>query len=249
LEINGEATEGISLTEAVSKIRGEKGTDVVLTLLGKEEKEAKEVTITRGRIKLESVEVEKKGNSVYYVRVSRFGERTFSEWQNAVERIVSERAKPKVILDLRNNPGGVLSTSVELASEFIDKGVIVSEKFATGRVQKFRSTREGKLTSAPVVVLVNEGSASASEILAAALSYHSNAELVGAPTFGKGTVQDARDLVDGSGIHITVAEWLTPSGENISEEGLDPDYEIEFTSEDAEEDRDPQLEKALELLE
>ena len=248
LMIDGVGTRGISLSEAVSKIRGKAGTPVRLTLARGPEGSDFDVTVIRGRITLASVKWEPRGDGIFYVRISRFGGRTASEWDEAVEEILRQGSLSGLILDLRNNPGGVLSAAVEIASEFIDQGAIVTEEFADGSRQDFKSTRLGRLTTVPVVVLLNKGSASASEILAAALKCGRRAEIVGERSFGKGTVQDARDLSDGSGVHITVAKWLTPEGKWVNGEGIAPDYEVEITDEDVEAGRDPQLEKAIEVL-
>ncbi|MEA2020412.1 MAG: S41 family peptidase [Patescibacteria group bacterium] len=248
LEIDGKDTSDLTLSEAVAKIRGKAGTEVVLTLLGEDEEEAREVSIVRGTIELESVKWRQEESGIYYVRVSRFGEKTVSEWDSAIREISSQANLRGLVLDLRNNPGGVLTASIEIASDFIDNGVIIKEQFAEGPETDFTSTRAARLAGVPVVVLVNRGSASASEILAVALKYHQGAVLVGRQTFGKGTVQDARDLDDGSGVHITVARWLTPNGTCVEGEGLSPDFEIEIEEQDIEQDRDPHLEKAKQLL-
>lgn len=248
LAIDGETTVDITLSEAVTKIRGEEGTEVVLTLQGEDEEDSREVAIIRGTIELESVKWSYEGDGIYYVRISRFGERTVSEWESAVDEIFSQGDLSYLILDLRNNPGGVLSASIKIASDFVDRGLIVRESFADGTTRDFTGVQSARFARVPVVVLVNQGSASASEILAEALRYHRGAELVGRQTFGKGTVQDARDLEDGSGLHVTVAEWLTPSGECVEGTGLTPDYEIEIREQDVEEEQDPQLEKARQLF-
>lgn len=249
LKIDGEETRGIGLSEAVSKIRGEAGTSVTLTL-GRESREGEfDISITRGRITLESIKWQDKGDGIVYIRVSRFGERTVSEWDEAVSEILEKVDSPKgLILDLRNNPGGLLGASVEISSEFSDQGTIAIQEFADGQRKDFKSTRLGKLSSVPVVVLLNKGSASASEIIAAALREHRQARIVGEQSFGKGTVQDARDLPDGSGVHVTIAKWLTPNGEWVDETGILPDFDVTLTREDIEVKRDPQLEKAIELI-
>jgi len=255
LKIEGTGTTGTTLSEAVAKIRGEAGTTVTLTLSrGDSGSESFDKVITRGRITLESVQwrllAEEGAPDVAYIRVSRFGERTIGEWRAAVDEIIAAPTKPLrgIILDLRNNPGGLLSAAVQIASDFIDRGVIVIEEFSDGRRQNFRSTGSGRLFSVPVVVLLNQGSASASEILAAALSYHCDTPIVGEKSFGKGTVQDAQDLPDGSGVHITVARWLNPQGECIDGVGLNPNFEITVSEEDREQEVDSQLKKAIELL-
>ncbi|MCG2686134.1 S41 family peptidase [Candidatus Parcubacteria bacterium] len=245
--IEGESTTGLSLTEAVSKIRGRAGTTSTLTLKRGEE-DPFDIEIERAKITIESVKFEDLGEGVGYLRLSRFGEKTGEEWSGAVSEMI--KAIPglrAVILDVRSNPGGFLNGSVFIASEFLSSGTIVSEEFGDGSRQTFSVSRRGSLTEVPVVVLINKGSASASEIVAAALHENKDARLVGATSFGKGTIQDARDLPDGSGIHITVAKWLTPRDNWIHEKGLTPDFEVEYTREDFEAGRDPQLDKALEI--
>ncbi len=248
LEIDGESTQGITLTEAVSNIRGPAGTDITLTVLREKDREPLDIKISRGNIELETVKWEEKEEGIYYLRINRFGERTNKEWNSAVEALRKRGNLEGLVIDLRNNPGGVLDTAVYVASDFLEQGMVVVERFADGQEREFATTGSARLANVPVVVLVNKGSASASEILAAALRYHRDAKLIGQQTFGKGVIQDARDLPDGSGVHITVAEWLTPGGENIEGEGLKVDVKIEVTEEDVEEGRDPQLEKAMELL-
>ena len=249
LKIDGEATSGISLSEAVSRIRGQAGAVVILTLSRDSRGGDFEVAITRGKITLSSVKWEDKGEGVIYLRISRFGARTVGEWDEAVDEVLRRNPLPRgLVLDLRNNPGGVLTAATKIASDFFDRGVIVIEEFADGRRQEFTSTKLGRLNAVPVVVLLNKGSASASEILAAALRHHCQARIVGEQSFGKGTVQDARDLPDGSGVHITVAKWLTPEGKWVNEKGITPDYEVAITDEDIEAERDSQLEKAIEVL-
>jgi len=246
-KINGEDTSSITLSEAVSKIRGKKGTVVKLTLGRDSRKEPFDVSITRGRITLESVKWEEKGDGIFYIRISQFGERTYAEWRDAVDKILDKSFPRAVIIDLRNNPGGILNVSVEIASEFIDRGVIVIQEDAAGRQKVFKSTHLGRFTSVPIVLLLNGGSASASEILASALRVQRQAKLVGTKSFGKGTVQDARDLEGGSGVHITVARWLAPDGTCVDGVGITPDYEVEITEEDIKSQRDPQLKKAIEV--
>ncbi len=255
LEIEGESTEGITVYEAVTKIRGATGTVSTLTLQRGDE-EPFEVKITRAEVALESVRFEDKGGGVCYLRVSRFGEGTLGEWDGAVAEVVSRRQSGAgctrgVVLDLRGNPGGFLNGAVYLASEFISSGVVTIEESAGGARQSLRvqTTKNGQaLVGVTTIVLINEGSASASEILAAALNERVGAMLVGKTSFGKGTVQEAAELTGGSGLHLTVAKWLTPSGKWIHQIGLAPNYEVELTDEDINADRDPQLDRALELL-
>ena len=247
LEINGESASGISVTEAVTKIRGKAGTVVELTLQ-RGSGDSFKVSITRAQITVKSVNFEDKGNGIYYLEVTRFGETTNDEWDEAVAKAKGAKG---IVLDLRSNPGGYLSAAVYLASEFLDSGTVLLQEDANGdrAPLSVQSTEnDHAFAGIPVVVLIDEGSASASEILAAALSERVNAKLVGEKSFGKGTVQDAVDFDDGSGLHLTVAKWLTPSGEWVHDKGLEPDFKVELTDEDINSGRDPQLDKALDLL-
>lgn len=245
IEIEGESTAGIDLTEAVFKIRGPAGTVSRLTLR-RSEGEPFEVQIRRDRITLESVKWEDKATGVVYIRISRFGEETTAEWDRIVKEILYEVPNLQaVILDLRGNPGGYLNASTYLASEFIGDGVVVYREFADGTQQAMGVEKVGQFLKVPAIILLDGGSASASEILAGALRDRRGDLLVGETSFGKGTVQDARDLPDGSGVHITVAKWLTPKRIWVNEVGLEPDNEI---SDDPEtEEVDEVLEEALRL--
>jgi carboxyl-terminal processing protease len=163
-----------------------------------------------------------------------------------VDEILSENPRG-LVLDLRNNPGGFLESAVFIASEFLEGGNVVLQETSNGQRSEFPVAREGRLTKIPMIVLVNKGSASASEIVAGALQDRKRARLVGEKSFGKGTIQEAQDLTGGTGIHITVAKWLTPSGQWVNDtQGLEPDVKIEMDKEDS--TLDPQLDKAIELL-
>lgn len=242
-------TTGISLPEAVDLIRGPKGTSVFLTLLGEDEEKPRRVEIFRGTILVPSVEMEMKEN-IAYLKLSRFGERTEKEWRQAVASINREcnplvKTCQGLVLDVRNNPGGYLSGAVFITSEFVNSGVVVYQEGKEGR-ESYSVDRKGSLTGMPLVVLINEGSASASEIVAGALKAHKRAVLVGENSFGKGTIQEAQELPGGAGLHITTARWLLPNEEAIDEKGLAPDYVVENPEDDPM--KDLQLEKAIELL-
>jgi len=186
---------------------------------------------------------------VALLKLSRFGGRTEEEWNEAVKQITGKGSGLRgVILDLRNNPGGYLQGAVRYAGEFLPLGtIVVKQADATGAIDSYSVTDAGKLTKVPLVVLVNQGSASSSEILAGALKDHQRAKLVGVKTFGKGTIQEALDLGDGAGLHITSAKWLTPSGTWVNDtEGLEPDLNIELNTDTPEVDN--QLTEALKLL-
>jgi carboxyl-terminal processing protease len=247
------STEGISLPEAVSLIRGPKGTVVKLTIQREGVEKPFEVALKRETIVVKSVELkfqENNGKKVAVLKLSRFGERTETEWEQAVASIKEEEAKNKnlagIILDLRNNPGGLLQGSIFIGSEFLANGVIVQQDKGVDGKETYEVDRRGQLLKEPLIVLVNGGSASASEIVAGALQETGRARLVGEKTFGKGTVQEAEDLPGNAGLHITVARWLLPSGKSIDKEGVKPNIEIKNDEKDL--SKDAQLQKAIELL-
>lgn len=243
-------TDGISLPEAVDMIRGKSGTVVTLTIYREKEKEpTKEFRLTRQTILVPSVSLEWVGTKkdIPHLRVNKFGEKTAAEWDKAVKEILAKNTKKGVILDLRNNPGGYLQRAVDLGSEFISDGVIVSQA-GRNETENFRVNRQGRLIGQNLVILINKGSASASEILAGALREKAGARLVGENSFGKGTVQEAEDLPGGAGIHITIAKWLLPSGKNIHGEGLKPDVEVKYEVNEKDDKADNQLDKAVEVL-
>ncbi|MGD9128991.1 MAG: S41 family peptidase [Candidatus Woesebacteria bacterium] len=224
-----EDTAGWSLTQAVEKIRGRKGTDVILTLFREGQDKPFDLAITRGEIIVKSVTldfVEHAGKRVAYLKLSRFGERTEAEWAEAVAQILAQRNSISgIVLDMRNNPGGYFDVSIDIASDFIKKGVVVSQK-GKYRSKDFYRKGQSNLADLPLVVLVNRGSASASEIVAGALRDNLEVKLVGERTFGKGTVQDRRVLSNGGGVHITIGRWMLPKGEWIHEEGIPVNVEV-----------------------
>lgn len=250
VKIEDKDTTGISLPEAVNLIRGPKGSKISLTIFREGESDTREFAVYRDTIIVESVELSFKntslGKKVAIIKLSRFGERTEAEWNSAITELLA--AQPQaVILDARNNPGGFLDGAVFIASEFLDGGNVVLQENSEGQRMPFAVSRAGKLTKIPLLVLINKGSASASEIVAGALQDRERAKLVGEKSFGKGTIQEAKDLAEGTGIHITVAKWLTPNGRWVNDsQGLNPDVKIEEEKEDS--TKDPQMEKALELL-
>jgi len=244
LKIEDKETGGITLPEAVKLIRGPKGTKIKLTLFHEGEKEPYEVVIVRDKITVPSVELEFIGE-VAHLKLTRFGDKTGEEWEKAVGEILEKGRVKGVILDLRDNPGGYLAGAIFIASEFLDKGVVVQQEGASGVKETFSVNRQGKLTKVKLVVLVNEGSASASEIVAGAIQDYGRAKIVGKKTFGKGTIQEAQELKDGAGLHITTARWLLPKGRSIAEEGIIPDIEIK---DDPKTEVDEQLEEAIKLI-
>lgn len=252
IKIDDRDTTEMSLPQAVKLIRGPKGSKVTLTIFRAGEEEPFEVELIRDTILVKSVEVEykltKNNKNVGIIKLSRFGERTKQEWEEGVADILDKNPEG-LILDLRNNPGGFLEGAVFIASEFLSGGGVVLQEDAEGRRVNFGVERDGKLTKIAMVVLINKGSASASEIVAGALQDRERARLVGVKSFGKGTIQEAQELEGGAtGIHITVAKWLTPKGRWVNDsEGLPADVTIEEDKDNPE--NDLQLEKALELLE
>lgn len=249
LKIGNRDTFDLSLPEAVDLIRGPAGTKVKLTLERAKENKTFEKEIERAKINVKTVEVEfrKKGaGEVAILKVSRFGDKTEEEWKDAIDEVTRHKVSG-VVVDMRNNPGGLLGASVHLASEFT-KGTVVKEQFSDGSLHSLTTDHEGRLLRVPLVVLINGGSASAAEIFAGAIQDDRRGKIVGEQTFGKGTVQEPIELPGGSGLHVTVAKWLTPKGKSIDGEGITPDVAVELTSDDRENNRDPQLDKALELL-
>lgn len=261
LKVDGQSTKDWTLPQAVSKIRGERGTKVVLNLQRGDKNF--DVTIIRDQIKISSVDfsLEKsvKCNSncpqVARLKINQFGENTNEEWDAAVDRVVRALNNNEirgVILDLRDNPGGFLESSVYVAAEFLNASdLVVKQESATTPDKTYYVTREGRLLKVPLVVLINEGSASASEILGGALRDHKRATLVGVKTFGKGSVQEALDLRGGAGLHVTVAKWVLPNGEWINGKGIEPQVKVDNELEEGNtltRETDAQLEKAVERL-
>lgn len=248
LKINDTITLDLTVDEAVSLIRGPKGTEVVLTISRDGFEKAKEIKIIRGTIKIPIVKFEMKDKNIAYVALYHFTENSFNELKNALREALNGGAE-KLILDLRNNPGGYLDSAIDMASIFVPSGsVVVKEDFGNGEKDEYKSYGPGVLKDFPMVVLINEGSASASEILAGALRDVRGIKLIGQKTFGKGSVQELRDLKEDATLKVTIAKWLTPNGYSISEQGLEPDVKVEITEEDFEKERDPQLEKAIEII-
>jgi carboxyl-terminal processing protease len=251
-KVDDQPTKNWTLAYAVSKIRGPKGTKVKLTLerAGKE----LEVTITRDQINVSSVELSFEKN-IAILKVNQFGENTIDEWDKAVFEIKNQWLKKEIkgmILDLRDNPGGYLEGSVYLASEFLPMGKTVVRQESTNLPNKdYKVLRQGELLDIPLVVLINKGSASASEILTGALRDYKRARIVGEKSFGKGSVQEAIDLKEGAGLHVTVAKWILPSGDWINSKGIEPEIKIENQIKEGNtltRDDDKQLDTALEIL-
>lgn len=231
LEIGGESTAGMSMIEAVLKIRGPKGTTVTLLIQHKDEAEPVEVSITRATIELVSVVMEMK-EDIARLRITHFSKRTAAELETTLQEIEQADARA-IILDLRGNPGGILETVIQVASQFLKEGVVLKVVDNQGEQTVLEVKPKAVVNELPMVVLVNEFSASGSEVLAGALQDHGRATIAGSQTFGKGSVNIPRELQDGSGIYITTARWLTPDGRRIEGEGIEPDIQLELEGEEA----------------
>lgn len=248
VKINKEDTTGMSVDTAVSKIRGKKDTQVTLTLVRGTTNPAFDVVITRADIVVPSVKWSIKEGNIGYIQLTRFGPDTAQLTDKAATDLKSQGAT-KIILDLRNNGGGYLDAGVAVASEFLPEGKLVVEERTDGKSRdKLNSTGGGKLVGLPLEILVNSGSASASEIVAGALHDNGIAKLIGEKTFGKGSVQEIKQLPGGAEFKVTIAHWFTPKGININKEGIKPDTEVKFTTDDYNASRDPQLDTAISAL-
>ncbi len=242
IEVDGKSTAGWTLPQAVSKIRGPKGTTVKLTVDRKGKKQS--FSIMRDEIKVESVELNTEQLSscssncvkVAHLKLNQFGDNTNSEWDLAVEKVRDQYNRGEIkgmVLDLRDNPGGYLDSAVYTASEFLKKNAVVVKQESTSEQSRtYTVYRDGKLLDIPLVVIINKGSASASEILSGALRDNKRAVLVGEKSFGKGSVQEALDLGEGAGLHVTVAKWILPKGEWINGKGIEPQIKIDNSIEE-----------------
>ncbi len=249
LKINSTSTLDMAVDEAVFLIRGKGGTEVVLTILSEGESEPREVKIVRDVIKIPTLETEQKEGGIFLIKLYNFSENSTEIFRGALREMI-DSGSGKLILDLRGNAGGYLEASVDIASWFLPAGkIVVREDFGNGEEKPYRSRGYDIFKNLPFVILVNQGSASAAEIVAGALQEHKIATLVGEKTFGKGSVQELASITANTSLKITIARWLTPEGKSISDNGLMPDIEVKMTKEDIEAGRDPQMEKAIELLE
>ena len=249
VNINGTSTEGMGVDEAVSLIRGEEGTNVTLTIYRENDKKHKDpfdLTLTRAVIHVSSVRLSWK-DKIAIIQVTNFNDDTRDRFEQTVQDVLKKDPKG-IILDLRNDPGGYLDVAVQMAGEWVGDKVVVKERRQGKIVEQLNGTGKKRFAGIPTIVLVNGGSASASEIVSGALQDYGVATMVGEKTFGKGSVQDYSTLPDGSAIKITIAEWLTPKDRTINKTGLDPDVVVARTPEDYEAQRDPQLDRALGIL-
>jgi len=249
LEIDGKSTNNLTSDEAVGLIRGQKGTTVTLTISREGWQSTKEIKIVRDKIKVPSIEWSLKNGDVAYIQMYQF-DQTLTDDFRAMALEIKKSPARKIVLDLRNNPGGYLDVAQNVAGWFLQNGQIVTvEDFGeTTPKNEYKAEGNAELINYPIVVLINEGSASASEILAGALRDNRGVKLIGMKSFGKGSVQQVVDMIDGSFLKITVAHWLTPKGNFISEVGLTPDIKIEITDQDIKDKKDSQLDKALEIV-
>ena len=246
IKINGELTVGFSTTEAVGKIRGPKGTSVTLTISREGRKDLFDVVVKRATIQVKSVKTSFK-DGIATIRVTNFNDDTDALFAQAVNEIIKQKPKG-IILDLRNNPGGYLSGAIQMASFWLSDSVVVSEKYADGHIESHRSVGNPTLAAFRTVVLINEGSASASEIVAGALQDTGLAVLVGQKSFGKGSVQIIKTFSDGSSLKVTTAKWLTPKGRSIDKEGIMPEVKVVNTPADVDKGADPQMDKAISII-
>ena len=256
LAIDGkEITSSETVYDVVAKIRGESGTKVTLTVLHKGASQSVDIEITRSEITVPSMALSYTGTNgdIAVLKVNRFTDATYNEWtanwDEAVNSIVESGAQ-KMILDLRGNPGGFFNAAIYAADDFLDAGkVIAKDQDSEGKIQDYNSTKGGKLVNIELVVLVDSGSASASEILSSALKQAGRATIVGEQTYGKGTAQIVLDLSDGSTLHVTILKWLLPDGGWLNKDNpITPDVEVTYSAEDFQKGNDTQLKKAVEIL-
>lgn len=245
VEVDGKSTEGLNVDEVVDMIRGDKGTSVHIGIIRGEE--VLSFDITRDTIIDKTVRWEMKDGQIAYIEITQFKQDTAKELDAQIGDILTQDPKG-IVLDLRNNPGGYLDVVVEVAGRFIGEGQTVVIEQSGEADQAYKASGGRRFENIPMTVLINEGSASAAEILAGALKDYKLATLVGKTTFGKGLVQGISELKDGSALKITVAKWLTPNGTNINEDGIAPDVEADYTIDDYNAGKDPQFDKAMEIL-
>ena len=250
IKINDVSTNNMTVDTAVDLIRGPKGTTVTLTVLRSEEKETREIIVTREKIQTPTIDTELREDGIFIIKFYSFSENSVNLFRDALIQFINSKSS-KLILDLRGNPGGYLNSAINIGSWFIDEGkVILSEDSQDGSKPKVYRSHGPRLFNDKLsfIVLVDGGSASASEILAGALREYGIATLVGEKTFGKGSVQELIKITDDTSLKVTIANWFTPNGVSISLNGLDPDIEIPLTLKDFEAKRDPQMDKAIEIL-
>ena len=248
IKIDGEDMTGVLPELARRKVLGPAGSTVILTILREGVENPFDVPVTRASIKVASVDSRMLEDNIAYVKVSTFGEQTDEELSRALKELMKNKPAG-MILDLRNNPGGIVTTAIAIASEFIGDGVILYEEYGDGTRETLEALQGGLATDIPLVVLVNQFSASASEVVAGAIQDSGRGTLVGTTTYGKGSVQNWIPLSEEEGaVRVTIARWLTPKGRLIHEIGLTPDVEVTMTEEDIKAKLDPQLDAAIKIL-
>ncbi len=251
LKIDKTETSDMTVDKAISLIRGTIGTEVTLTMLRPGERATREFKIARAEIAIPTIDTELRSDGIFVIKFYSFSENSAELFRQALQKFVESKSH-KLILDLRGNPGGYLDAAINIGSWFIDEGkTIVIEDFGDKQKQQIYRSHGPRLfdsKSLDFIVLVDQGSASASEILSGALKENGIATLVGERTFGKGSVQELVDINDETSLKVTIAKWLTPNGLSISEKGLDPDVVVPVTLKDIDAKRDPQMDKAVELL-
>jgi carboxyl-terminal processing protease len=250
IAVDGKSTADLGIDEAVSLIRGEIGTSVKLTIFREGSDGTLDIDVVRGNIKIPTSESILRDDGIFVISLFNFSAISPDEFRDGLRAFLNS-GSDKLILDLRGNPGGFLNAATDMASWFLPVGkVIVTENYGKNGEDIVHRSKGYNIfkNNLKFVILVNQGSASASEILAGALQEHGKATLVGAQTFGKGSVQELVNITDETSLKVTVAKWLTPNGNSISDGGVTPDIEVEITMEDIEAGRDPQMEKAVEIL-
>lgn len=249
-KIDETSTSDMTIDRAIELIHGPKGTVVIITILRDGEKETREIKIIRDKIQIPTLDTELRDDGIFVIKLYSFSENSDRLFKEAVIEFINSKSN-KLIIDLRGNPGGYLGSAVNIGSWFIDEGkTILIEDSGNGTKQKIYRSHGPRLFTKDLalIVLVDGGSASASEILAGALKEHGIAKLIGEKTFGKGSVQELVKITDDTSLKVTVANWLTPNGTSISLKGIEPDIEVPFTVKDFEEKKDPQMDKAIEIL-
>ncbi len=248
IEVDGEDTAGQDLFTVITKVRGPAGSLVRLKIMREAEPEPLDFEITRAKIVIPSVEGKMLNEQIAYIKINNFGDKTTDELKAQLQMLLAENPGG-LVLDLRGNPGGFRETAIEVASQFIGDGTVMIQRYGNGREETFPAESNGLATEIPLVVLINKGSASASEIVAGAIQDYERGQIVGEQSYGKGTVQNWHTLKNEQGsVRITVARWLTPDGRSIDSKGITPDVEVALTKEDRAAKRDPQLEAATRLL-
>ncbi len=251
IKVNGEDTSDLSLSQAVGKIRGPAGTTVKLTVLHVGDTDTVDITITRAKIEVKSVSAEIRDineGKIGYIKVRRFGEDTAGLVKNTASEFLAGGVKG-IVFDVRNDPGGYLESAIDVASLWVKEGeTVLIQKSGDGSENVYKARGQARLNPIPTVVLMNGGSASASEIVAGALRDHGLAKLIGEKSFGKGSVQELLELSGSSQLKLTIAKWLTPDGHDLNQDGLEPDIKVGLTEQDFQDSRDPQLDRAFEEL-